>query len=274
MRIGIGKALEHKTPEEWAKRHYELGCRSALFPVNSDASDELIDAYIQAAAKYDLKISEVGIWKNAISPDAREREEAMEYSIRQLKLADRVGAECCVNLAGALGPLRNKGYAENFSRKAWNLTVRMIQEVIDEAKPQHTFFVLEPMPWMYPSSPEEYMDLIEAVGRDQFAAHLDVINMINCPQRYFFQEQFVEHCFEVLGAYIKGCHVKDIWLRPDLTFQLKECACGEGTFCLERYAELANALNPDIAMTIEHLNSDQEYLDSLAYVQKRLAAYL
>ncbi len=88
----------------------------------------------------------------------------------------------------------------------------MIQEIIDEAKPQNTFFTIEPMPWMYPTSPEEYVKLLDDVKRDAFGVHMDVINMINTPQRYFFPEPFVEHCFELLGDQIKSCHLKDILL--------------------------------------------------------------
>ena len=41
------------------------------------------------------------------------------------------------------------------------------------------------MPWMIPSNPDEYIRLINDVDRPQFAAHLDVVNMITSPERYF-----------------------------------------------------------------------------------------
>ena len=37
MRIGLSSALEHETPEEWALRMQELGCRSVVFPVDYTA---------------------------------------------------------------------------------------------------------------------------------------------------------------------------------------------------------------------------------------------
>lgn len=217
-----------------------------------------------------MLFEEVGIWKNAIAADEADRNAAMEYSIAQLRLADEIQAKCCVNIAGAAGEIWDGGYKENFSQKTWDKTVRMIQEILDEAKPQHTWFTLEPMPWMYPTGPEEYLKLIEAVNRDRFAVHMDMINMINCPERYFFQEEFFEKCFNILGERIKSCHVKDVYLKNEFTFQLKECACGQGAFNLEKYVELADRINPDMPMIIEHLNTDQEYLDSLEYVKNRL----
>ena len=271
MKLGISTSLKHSSPQNWAEQMTALGCESVVFPVDHHGENSLIDAYCAAAKEHNLTIAEVGIWKNAISEDERERNEAMEYSINQLKLADRVHAKCCVNVAGAAGPAWDGGYRENFSKKTWDKTVRMIQEIIDEAKPKHTYFAIEPMPWMYPTDPEEYLQLMEDVNRQKFAVHMDIINMINCPRRYFFPVSFTEHCFKLLGKHIKSCHIKDIQLRPELTFQLKECACGEGSYCLEKYAELVNAVNPDMPMIIEHLSSDQAYLDSLRYVKERLS---
>lgn len=270
MRLGISSSLEHSSPADWAEKMAGLGCRSVVFPVNCESSSETIDAYVIAAKEKNLQIAEVGIWKNAIAQNETERNAAMEYSIGQLKLADRIGARCCVNVAGSAGPLWDGGYRENYSQKTWDATVRMIQEIIDEAKPQNTWFTIEPMPFMIPTGPEEYLKLIEDVNRDRFAVHMDIINMINTPERYFFPEQFTEHCFELLGDRIKSCHMKDIVLIQQLTFQLKECACGEGSYCLERYVELADKLDPDMPMIIEHLASDQDYYDSVSYVKKRL----
>lgn len=274
MRLGISSSLVHTSPEDWAQKMHALGCRSVVFPVDCTAADEVIDEYVKAAGRYDLQIAEVGIWRNAIAKDEQERQAAMDYSIGQLKLADRIGARCCVNVIGSIGARWDGAYAENFTPQIWERAVRMIQEIIDEAKPQRTFFTIEPMPWMYPTSPEEYERLIEDVRRDAFGVHMDVINMINTPQRYFFPQPFVEHCFDLLGERIKSCHLKDVLLGQEFTFRLQECACGEGTFCLERYAELAQKADPEMPMIIEHLHSDEDYVNSVAYVRERLKAYL
>lgn len=267
MRLGISTSLNGLTPKQWADKLVSLGCKSVVFPVDSNADSSLIDEYVAEAKSHDLLIAEVGIWRNAISEDPAEAKKNMDYSIEQLKLADRVGAVCCVNVAGALGgPRWDGGYKENFSQYAFDKTVRMIQEIIDTAKPQNTFFSIESMPWMIPTSPQEYLKLIEAVQRDRFAAHLDIINMINCPERYFFADNFLKECFDLLGQHIVSCHLKDIRLLDDFTFQLKECACGEGTFNFVKYMQLATELNPDMPMIIEHLKNDNEYEESISFV--------
>lgn len=267
MRLGISTSLYGLTPQQWADKMVDLGCRSVVFPVDHTADKALIDEYVAEAKSHDLLIAEVGVWRNAISEDKSEAAKNMEYSINQLKLADYVGARCCVNVAGAIGgPRWDGGYRENFSKYAFDKTVAMIQEVIDAAKPVNTYFSIESMPWMIPTSPQEYMKLIEAVNRDRFCAHLDVINMINCPERYFFSDEFLEECFDVLGDTIKSCHLKDIKLLDDYTFQLRECACGEGTFNFKKYMELATKLDPDMPMIIEHLKNDEAYEESVSFV--------
>lgn len=271
MKLGISSPLAHNTPDEWAARQKKIGCECVVFPKNCLDEQSEIDAYEQAAKRTGLQIAEVGIWRNAIAADEKERKDALEYSIGQLKLADRLHARCCVNVAGAIGPVWDGAYRENFSKSAWDRTVGMIREILDEVKPTNTYFTMEPMPWMIPSGPEEYLRLLEAVNRERFAVHMDIINMVNTPERYLFPERFLEQTFSLLGPYIRSCHLKDVLLLPKFTFQLRECACGEGTFPLEYYVELADRIDPEMPMLLEHLDTDEEYLQSFDYVTKRLA---
>ena len=45
-------------------------------------------------------------------------------------------------------------YKDNFTKETWKKTVKSIQTIIDEAAPKHTYYTIEPMPWMYPISPD------------------------------------------------------------------------------------------------------------------------
>ncbi len=270
MRLGIAKALEHSSPDEWAHKHRSLGCGAVVFPIDYNSEDSLINAYVNAAKKYDLVIAEVGIWVNPICSDEKQREHNLERCINQLKLAQRIGAKCTVNIAGSCGEIWDGAYKENYSDAAFDKTVSSVQRIIDCAKPKDTFYTLEPMPWMYPDSPESYLDLIEAINREQFAVHLDIVNMITNPQKYFFNEAFMEECFKLLGDSIISCHVKDIRLEKHFTFNLSEVPCGEGNLNIVRYAHLANEVSEDMPFIIEHLDSDEEYIESAIYVKDLL----
>lgn len=270
MRIGISTSLGACNASEWADRLSSLGCRSAVFPLNCESSEEEIEEYVNEAKKHDLLIAEVGIWRNALSLDEEERKANLEYSIKQLALADRIGARCCVNVAGACGPIWDGGYKANFSPEMWKKTVEMVRTVIDEVKPKNTFFTLEPMPWMVPTGPEEYLRLIEDVDRDKFAVHMDIINMINGYERFFWHEEFLEKTFNLLGKKIRSCHIKDVKLLNAYTFMLQECACGEGDFNLEKYVELIDRVDSEMPVLIEHIDSDEKYVEILQYTRKRL----
>lgn len=269
MRLGISSSLTVSSAKEWAKAQAALGCRSVVFPLNCEAPKELVDEYVAEAKANDLLIAEVGIWRNAIATDEAERKANLEYSINQMRLADYIGARCCVNVAGSSGKRWDGGYSENFSKEMRNKTIQMVRTIIDEAKPVNSYFSLEPMPWMIPTGPRDYVQLLEEVDRDRFAVHMDIINMINCPERYFFPEEFLSETFELLGSRIRSCHLKNVQLQQEFTFMLRECACSEGTFPLEKYIELANKCDPDMPMIIEHLESDEEYVASMEYAKKR-----
>lgn len=275
MVLGISSPLQHASPAAWAARHKALGLGAVVFPVSCEDGEETVLAYRKAADEAGLRIAEVGVWRNTLAADPDERKKWIAYAIRQLEMADEIGAACCVNVVGTpFGPRWDGGYRDNFSDGAWDAAVRMIREIIDAARPRRTKFCIEPMPWMIPSGPDECVRLLEAVDRPAFATHLDVVNMINTPRRYFYNDEFLEECFAKLKGTICSCHLKDIRLRGEYTFQLEECACGAGTLDLERYARLAGAERPDMPMIIEHLDGDDAYLASIEYVKGRLSRYL
>ena len=273
MDLGTSSPLAHTSPEDWAAKHKALGLKTIVFPVDYTAGEQTISAYKKAADQAGLTIAEVGIWRNTLAADLTERRKWIDYAVEQLKMADRIGARCCVNIVGTpYGPRWDGGYRQNFSEELWQLAVKMIQEIIDRAEPTRTKFSIESMPWMIPSSPDEYVRLMEAVNRPAFGAHLDVVNMITSPERYFFNDRFLEECFKKLKGQICSCHLKDINLKQEYTFQLEECACGKGTLDIELYAKLATTEDPEMPMIIEHLTTDEEYIQSVKYVQKRLSS--
>lgn len=269
MKLGLSASLEHRDADHWAGQLKSLGCESVNFPIPYDAPEETIRAYVRAARDKGLVIAEVGIWKNVLAIDPKERAEARAFAEGQLRLADEIGALCCVNVAGTYGgPHWCGAYRENFSSECWEETVRYCQELIDKVKPSRTKFCLEQMPWMIPTGPDETVRLLEDVNREAFGVHLDMVNMVNSPERYFFLDEFMEDCFGKLGDKILSCHLKDIRLKEEFTFQLEETKCGLGTMNIKKHLELVDRYNSDMPVIIEHLDSDEAYKDALRYVQE------
>jgi sugar phosphate isomerase/epimerase len=267
MRLGIAGGLSFRTPEEWAEKQRKLQCSAVILPLNYTADDKIIETYLQVCKDYDLLIAEVGAWCNPLSADKAEREKNVAYIKNQLKFADRIGARCCVNIAGSKGTQWDGGYVENYSEETYNEVVEMLRDIIDDVNPQNTYYALEPMPWMIPDSPENYVKLINDVERDRFAAHLDAVNMISTPERYFFNDKFIIKCFELMGKHIRCCHVKDIRLEGFLTFNLKETYCGNGNFNHLVYAQYADKSDADMPFLIEHLATEDEYVRAVNYIK-------
>ncbi|HBC88359.1 MAG TPA: xylose isomerase [Lentisphaeria bacterium] len=259
MRLGGPVHGKHESPEAWVKLVKAAGYRAAYCPVGVETDINLIKAYESAAKKADIVIAECGAWSNPISPDAKIREEAMSKCKKQLALADEIGALCCVNIAGSRGAKWDGPDKNDFTKSTFDLIVESVRQIIDAVKPKRAFYTLETMPWMYPDSPDSYLDLIKAIDRKAFAVHLDPVNIICSPQRYFSNTDILKECFKKLGPYIKSCHVKDIILRDKLTVHLDECRPGTGGIDYATYLKEAGKLNQDVPLMIEHLPNGEEY---------------
>ena len=266
MKLGISAPLTHNTPEEWADKHRALGLGAVVFPLDHTADTILIDRYADAARSRELVIAEVGAWCNPIFGDAARRRQKVEFCTRQIELADYVGALCCVNIAGAAGEIWDGGYAENYLPQTYEAIVTSVQNIIDAAKPKRAKYALETMPWMYPDSPESYLRLYGDINRMAFGVHMDMVNLINCPSRYFSSEEFTNHCFELLGDKILSCHLKDVVLRNRLTISLEETFPGTGGFDIKNYIAAADRLNSCTPFIIEHLAGEEEYIRAAEYV--------
>ena len=269
MRIGGAIERPYKSPEEWYQLVKELGYRAVLAPIDYRASKDEKQAYLQCVQQHDLVIGEVGVWKNIISIDDRERKDAVEYCKNQLALADELGANCCVNVTGSRGEIWDGFYAENYSKETYTLIVDSIRDVIDAVKPTRTFYTIETMPWMIPDSPDDYLQLIHDVERKAFGVHLDFVNMINCPKRYIFCDDFIEECFTKLGPYIKSIHGKDVFMEKSYTTVIHETMPGKGIVNYQKVARLCEALGPDTTLFVEHLPDFETYKKATAYVREQ-----
>jgi len=267
MRLGGSVMKPYKTPSEWLGHVKELGYSAVIFPVDHTAPKQLRRDYQKCAQDNGLVIAEVGIWKNVMARDAGEQAAAFERSVRQLELAEDIGAECCVNISGSLGARWDGFHPDQDTRACYEAVVEMTQSIIDAVKPTHTKFSLEPMPWMFPESPEDYLDLIRDVDRPCFAAHLDYANMINSISRYRKSGEFIGHCFDVLGEHILSIHAKDVKIDDGhLPLNINEVPPGQGVIDYGLVLRRAHALGPDTPVVIEHLPDHEAYMAASRHV--------
>lgn len=214
-----------------------------------------------------MVIAEVGAWSNPLSPDRAIRRKALETCKTQLGLADRIGARCCVNISGSRGPKWDGPDPNNLTRKTFDLIVRTVREIIDSVNPTNTYYTLETMPWMYPNSPQSYLELVQAIDRDRFAVHLDTVNLVNSVEKYYGNAELTRECFRQLGPLIRSCHAKDILLSDQLTLHLSEVGPGTGNLDYRALLGELDGIDPDTPLMVEHLEGEREYQLAIAYIR-------
>jgi sugar phosphate isomerase/epimerase len=106
-----------------------------------------------------------------------------------------------------------------------------------------------------PDSVDGYLDLIRAVDRPEFAAHIDPVNLVMTPRTYFSTGALIRECFEKLGPWIVSCHAKDITLRQEAALHLDEVQIGEGNLDYRTYLNLLDAMPREIPLMLEHLDA-------------------
>lgn len=259
MRLGGPIFGDSSTPELWIAAVRSQGYRAAYCPLDAAADDARVRAYAQAAAAADIVIAEVGAWSNPVSPNEQTRREAIVLCQKQLDLAERIGARCCVNIAGSRGAQWDGPHPDNLTPDTFDLIVETVREIIDAVQPVRTFYTLETMPWAYPDDADSYLDLIAAIDRPAFAVHLDPVNLISSPQRYFGSGALLRDCFAKLGPWIKSCHAKDILLSSRLTVHLDEVRPGLGGLDYVAFLHELRRLDPNMPLLLEHLPDAAEY---------------
>lgn len=267
MRLGGPVFSEPDSPESWAEAVIAEGYQAAFCPIDPEAAPDMVQAYAAAARRADIVIAEVGAWSNPLSPDSATAKAALARCKASLALADRIGARCCVNIAGSRGQKWDGPDPRDLLDDTFDLIVTRVRDIIDTVKPTRSFYTLETMPWMYPDSPDSYLRLIRAIDRKAFAVHLDPVNLICSPRRYFANGRLIDECFDKLGAHIKSCHAKDILLRDNLTVHLDEVRPGLGYLDYQTYLRRLSFLDVNTPLLLEHLPDEAEYRAAARHIR-------
>jgi sugar phosphate isomerase/epimerase len=269
MRMGMHLVEGFTDPRDWINQLTERGCRAAFCPVKADSNDSLKAEYLQAAKESDILLAEVHAWSNMASAYSDERDESLAFCVKQLELAEEMGARCCVTTAGSRK--RKKGpHQDNLQEETFQLIVKSVQKIIDEVKPTSTYFTLECMPWIFPRSVEEYLRLIKEIDREHFAVHFDPVNLIYSLENFYENGDFLRRSIAELGPYIKSCHGKDICLGEAFPIEIRETEPGLGSLDYKTYIGEVDKIDRDMPLMLEHLKTDREYRRAAEYVQRFL----
>ena len=256
---GHGLPVRSDDPYAFARAHKAFGYGAAYCPpVRMDNPQRIAD--IRKAFEMEgIPIAEVGIWRNLVASDEVTRKANRAYAAELLAIADEVGAKCAVTYIGTYLP--DSDYApdpRNFTGAAFDDCVSAARELIDTVKPKRTKLALEMMQYSLPDSVDNYRELIRAIDRPAFAAHVDPVNLVLTLRQYWNTGAIIRECFEKLGRWIVSCHAKDIVLNEyKIGVHLDEIIPGRGVLDYATYLSELDRLH-DVPLMLEHL-SDGDY---------------
>ena len=263
---GHGLPVSSEDPYAFARAHKAFGYGAAYCPpVRQDNPTRIADIK-RAFEAEGIVIAEIGIWRNLVASDDSTRKANRAYAAELLSIADEVGAKCAVSYIGTY--LAGSDYApdaKNFSAAAFDDCVATVRELIDAVKPKRTKLALEMMQYSLPDSVDNYRELILAVDRPQFAAHMDPVNLVMTPRQYWNTGAIIRECFEKLGPWIVSCHAKDIVLGEyKIGMHLDEIIPGGGVLDYATFLRELDRL-PDVPLMLEHL-TEADYAKARDYI--------
>src|SRR3569623_2705739 len=183
IKLGRNSVAYHDDPDAYVQQYVDEGYAARYAP-ELKPRDPALKALVQAAAKAGLVIGEAGAWRNLIAHDAAKRKAILVFAVDALAAADEMSAVACVAFHGTMGhpgdPWQlsdNYDYGphpDNLGEAGFQRMVDTARYVIAAVKPKRTKFSLEMVPWLITGTPQEYLRLIKAVDRPQFAAHIVV----------------------------------------------------------------------------------------------------
>ena len=267
IRLGGPIFLDSDDPGALAREHRRLGYRAAYVPKVELHDGDRTKAIVKEFLSQDVVIAEVGAWVNMLELDPEKRRKNLDYVEQRLALAEEVGALCCVDIAGSYDP--KTWYApnpKNFGQEFMDATIENCRRVIDAVKPTRTKFSIEMMPYSFPSGPDEYLKLLQAVDRKAFGVHLDVCNVINSPRRMYDNGSVIRECFQKLGQWILSCHAKDLAWEDSYQVSFREVIPGRGRIDYRTYLAELSKLPSGAPLMLEHLTSANEYDEARKYV--------
>jgi len=256
-------------PRELAREHKRLGYGAAYCPAAKAADTARLQAIEAAYAAEGIVIAEVGVWVNLLDADAAKRKENLQKVIDGLTVAEAVGARCCVDIAGSFHPTVWYGpHPRNVTKEFFDAAVANARTIIDAVKPKRAKFAYEMMGWNLPDSADAYIQMIKAIDRPAFGAHIDICNLINSPARYYNSAALTEETLRKLARWIVSCHAKDLDWIPEMNVHIVEVIPGRGTLDYRPYLKGLAALPAPVPLMIEHLKNAGEYAEAAAHIRK------
>jgi sugar phosphate isomerase/epimerase len=249
-------AVGSDDPAAFARAHRDFGYRAGYVPEVSLADAARLRAIEAAFAAEDVVLAEIGIWRNLTAVEPERRAAHLARADEYLAIADEVGARCAVSYIGTFAEASDYApHPKNLGAEDFDLAVETVRGIIDRVKPKRAKFALEMMQYALPDSIDSYEALLKAVDRPAFGVHVDPVNLIMTPRRYWGNALFLREIFARLGPRIVSCHAKDIVLHHQAALHFDECQIGEGVLNYVTFLAEVAKLPGEVPLMLEHLDA-------------------
>ena len=263
MRMGAPVFSAVRNSSAYVRKLNEKNYRAAYCPdyLVSSRQEREIRELKQALSDNDIVLAEVGAWCNPLSPDAEIAQQAKNYIIDRLHLAEALGAACCVNVIGSASTVFwYAPAAENYISTFRERCAEVYGAIIDAVRPTHTSLAFEVMPYCFLDCVEEYLNFLDLLDRSQAAVHLDLVNLIHDPRSLYDHRRIFEDAVVLLGGRCVSAHIKDIAIevRPPNT-RLNEVPMGQGEVDVKHMIQCLSRVPGDLPVLLEHLPDEAAY---------------
>lgn len=256
-----------------ARAHRQRGLSAAYCPQVAVDDHQRLRDIRDAFAGEGVLLAEVGGWRNMLHPDAAEARRERQRMAECLAIADEVDARCAITCIGSPGGSGQGSHdAFNFTADAFAAAVDNARWLIDTVKPKRTRFVYEIYPFSVADTPANIRRLLDAVDRPQFAAHMDLVNLVNCPRLYYENAALARESARLFGDRIVSAHAKDLAMQEEVSVIMHEVRPGCGAIDYRTYLRVLHELPQVVPLMLEHLSTQQDYDLGADYIRGVAAA--
>jgi len=257
-----------------AAKHVAKGYAAAYAPKSPPRDQAATRAARAAFEKAGVRIAEVGCWTNLMVDDKKQRDENFRLMEEAFAFADELGAGCTIATVGSVsnaGPDHQDG--RNYSQEAFDRTVDTARRLIDSVKPKRTKLAFEALSFDFTDTPTGMRRLMDAIDRDGFGIHVDLVNwLMVSPRRYWGQHEVIREMVDQVGPWIIGAHCKDLRLQVGYDTIIREVPSGQGHVDLRAYLQALDSVGHDVTLLLEHLPDEAAYDAATANVRAQAAA--
>ena len=208
--------------------------------------------------KYDIDFYALHSAGNIIAP-APDDEKWQRHQIDLVHSAEQYGCKLILSHAGSMYPNRDVAHPQNWSKEAWNRTVKALKRICKDTAGSKIEIAIEAVNTESVNNPWAMKRLREDVGDERITCGLDITNMVD-PSVAFRMSEMIDTTFDLLEDSIRYVHAKDFaWnsMLAGLNWTMQGTGNMDYELFLARVSRLTKTKMPYVL--IEFLSGNEQY---------------